>query len=404
MSGPDAAGDPATAGAALALQLAALDARSWAQLLRSLRRANLPATAGDLLARPSSDLVAGPPRRDLCAHVAADAATLAALRADLTLPATVHALLGTDDTAAADPPAAGAAAQPAAAAADDGDGDGGGEERAARRARDLRRSRDEERRRREGAEARAAAAEARAEEARAAADRDRAALADRDAALARAEEATADAVARAERRAAGRLSTLEDELAAERRTVEELRRTVERLRADVAALRADRDRAPAPPTTAPAATPAGSATRRPLHPPAELDPDSTAAARWLADRCDRLVVDGYNVVLTLRPGRPLEEQRRWLVERLRPLAARGPARPLVVFDGAGRTGGLRDTGGVEVRFTAGGASADDEIVFEVAATDRPMLVVTDDVELRARVQAEGGNVVGIVHLPGIADG
>jgi len=56
-----------------------------------------------------------------------------------------------------------------------------------------------------------------------------------------------------------------------------------------------------------------------------------------------------------------------------------------------------------VRFTADGTIADDEIVFAVAATDEPVLVVTDDAELRARVQAEGGNTIGVVHLPGIVD-
>ena len=64
---------------------------------------------------------------------------------------------------------------------------------------------------------------------------------------------------------------------------------------------------------------------------------------------------------------------------------------------------MRDTGGVEVRFTAGGVIADDEIVFAVAATDAPVLVVTDDAELVARVRAEGGNTVGVVHLAGIVE-
>lgn len=404
MSGPGADRAPTTA---LADGLAALDARAWAQLLRSLRTLDLPPAATALLARPISELVAGAPRRELCALVAGDAEVCAALRDDLGLPAAVHALLaaatpdgGTPDAAAADRDAdrqeASATERPAPAPAGDG------EDRSAERTRTLRRSRDEERRRREGAEARATAAEARAEEARNAAEQARDALAERDAALARAEDATADAVARTERRAAGRIAALEQELAGERRTVEELRRTAERLRGEVDALRAELARAPAAPPRASSAAP-GAAGGRPLQPPAEVAPDSTEAARWLAARCDRLLVDGYNVVLTLRPGRPLEEQRRWLVDRLRPLAARGLVRPLVVFDGAGRTGGLRDTGGVEVRFTAGGASADDEIVFEVAATDRPMLVVTDDVELGDRVRAEGGNVVGTVHLPGIAD-
>ena len=89
---------------------------------------------------------------------------------------------------------------------------------------------------------------------------------------------------------------------------------------------------------------------------------------------------------------------------MRPLVARGSAAPVVIFDGDGPAGSRRDTAGVEVRFTAAGTTADDEIVFAVAATADPVLVITDDAELRARVRAEGGNVLGTVHLLGAIDG
>jgi predicted RNA-binding protein with PIN domain len=143
---------------------------------------------------------------------------------------------------------------------------------------------------------------------------------------------------------------------------------------------------------------------RPLVLPAELAPDTTEAARWLLDGARVLLVDGYNVSLALRAGHPLVDQRRWLVERLRPLASRGRAAPVVVFDGEGQGRTQRDPSGVEVRFTASGTIADDEIVFAVAATDDPVLVITDDAELQQRVRAEGGNVLGTVHLLGAIEG
>jgi hypothetical protein len=222
--------------------------------------------------------------------------------------------------------------------------------------------------------------------------------------IAAAREAVDQAAARAERRSGSRVDALERELAAERRALESLRREHERARADLAALRDEvqelRSRG-GPTVAAPDPARVGS---RPLVLPPDLDDTTTVAAGWLADRASTLLVDGYNAALMLRPNQPLEEQRRWLVERLRPLAARGRIRPVVIFDGDGASGRMRDTGGVEVRFTTGGVIADDEIVFAVAATDEPVLVVTDDVELRGRVLAEGGNVVGVIHLPGIIDG
>ena len=382
----------------VAAALGGLDARTWAQLLRALRRTPaLPEVIAEALRSPASELADGAGRDELCALVADSPTVRDALRGDGALPAALHGALDAGGSGAQEEEE-GAGVRDDAAHGDGSEQGRGTVDTSAERARALRRSLDDERRRREGAEARAASAEARAERASAEQDRLRTELAERTDELARAEATVDEAVARAERRSATRIAALEEELAAARGTAEGLRREQERTTVQLDALREELELLRARRPERPAA-----ASDRPLVPPAELGEDSTAAARWLVERCALLLVDDYNVVLTLRPGQALEEQRRWLVERLRPLAARGLARPVVVFDGAGRAGGLRENGGVEVRFTAGGASADDEIVFEVAATDAPVLVVTDDAELRARVQAEGGNVVGIVHLAGIAD-
>lgn len=379
---------------AVAAALEGLDARSWAPLLRALRRidASSEPLASALLA-PTSALAAGPERRALCVALAADVAAIARLRADASLPSAVHAALG----ASAPEQDAGPEKDQASS---DADGDAVTSSRAAERARSLRRELDEERRRREGAEARADAAEARAAAAAGEASEAAERMRTLEAALADAEESVRQAVARAERRAEGRIAALASELAAARSEAEAQRIDHERTRAELAALRAElaglRER-----VVHPSRERAGAVGGRPLALPAGLEPDTTEAARWLAEQAALLLLDGYNIVLTLLPGRPLEEQRRWLVDRVRPLVVRDGARPVVVFDGAGVSGRMRDTGGVEVRFTAGGASADDEIVFMVAATDEPVLVMTDDAELRARVRAEGGDVVGTVHLLGI---
>jgi len=376
--------------------LVALEPRMWAKLLRALRRLpEVPTRLSELLDLPTSTLASGPKRAELCRVLAADDGTLAVLRAEAALPAQVRAALdaddGSDDVDAADAT---------------GDAGATGDERAEERARTLRRRLEEERRRREGAEARAQIAEARA----AGTAEEHAELLARIAGLedevARARDAVAQATARTERRSASRIAELERELANERSTLAALRREHERSGAELEGLRQALDELRArvgtggrEPRTTVREEPGG----RPLVLPDELEPDTTPAARWLLERARLLLVDGYNVAFALRAGRPLEEQRRWLVDRLRPLAARGGVTPVVVFDGDGAGSARREPSGVEVRFTARGTLADDDIVFVVAATAEPVVVITDDAELRERVRAEGGNVLGTVQFLGAID-
>jgi len=385
----------------IAAGLATLDARAWAQLLRTLRRRRDVSEGTDgriaeLLALPTSTLADGPVRRELARLVAGERAVIDALLADPALPAAVSELIGTGSgtpsATAPDP-----SVTDAASTEDDPDAAGS---RSAERLRTLRRELDEARRQRDGAEARAGSAEARAVEAgssRATLEQQVAVL---EAALAEAREEVTQAVARAERRAAARIEDLERALAAERSSLEELRRERDRDRSALEALRTELEGLRTRPTVG-SVRPAASG--RPLVLPDELDPDTTEAARWLLAGASTLLVDGYNVSLGLQPGRPLVDQRRWLVERLRPIAARGGAVPVVVFDGDGQGSMQRDRSGVEIRFTASGTTADDEIVFAVAATADPVLVITDDGELQRRVRAEGGNVLGTVHLLGAID-
>ena len=381
-------------GPGVAAQLVGLDARAWAQLLRALRgSADLPPSVSDALARPTGELSSGSPRRALCEAIAASEDLLVALRADQALPASVHAAIATDEHE-----------ERADDATDDVDEESGSSARAAERSRELRRALDDERRRREGADVRASNAEARAAAMLEEQERLGARIAELEQEIVASRDAVEQAAARAERRAAARLEALERELATERSEHEGSRREHDRARSELRVLRTELDGLKALSAEAPRAEGVRSRdAHRPLVLPAGLDPTTTEAARWLAARATILLVDGYNAALMLRPGRPLDEQRRWLLERLRPLVARGAIRPVVIFDGDGATGTLRETAGVEVRFTTAGTIADDEIVFAVAATEDPVLVVTDDAELTRRVEAEGGNVVGVIHLPGIVD-
>jgi len=394
---PPPGGAPAGPGDSAVL-LAAIDPRAWAQLLRALRRIDgAPEALIDLLGLPTSMLADGARRGELCRLIVSEPDVLSALLADPALPSAAHGVLA---------PGVGTVAVPTLLP--DGRADrqvdvqedgatGGGDVRAVSRQRELRRELAEVRRQREGADARAAAADARAADL----ERERAGLhehvAGLEVRLEQARDEAAQAVARAERRATTRVDELERALAAERRALGALRRERDRERAALDALRVELDELRARPVPR---EPAMSAVSRPLVLPLELAPDTTDAARWLLDGAGVLLVDGYNVSLALRAGLPLVEQRRWLVERLRPLAIRGMTAPIVVFDGEGQGRMQRDPSGVEVRFTASGTTADDEIVFAVAATDRPVVVITDDSELQDRVRAEGGNVLGAVHLLG----
>jgi predicted RNA-binding protein with PIN domain len=121
-----------------------------------------------------------------------------------------------------------------------------------------------------------------------------------------------------------------------------------------------------------------------------------------------VLVDGYNVTKHPLgfPDRGLEDQRTLLVDLCRRLARRFGAEMTVVFDG-GTVGPLPTRlplGPVEVVFTDAGRIADDEVVIRTNATppERPVVVVSSDNELRARVTALGANVARSPALLGLA--
>ena len=136
------------------------------------------------------------------------------------------------------------------------------------------------------------------------------------------------------------------------------------------------------------------------------DPETLAA--WMGADGVLVLVDGYNVTKHPAgfPDRGLEDQRTLLLDLCRRLARRFGAEVTVVFDG-GTVGPIPTRlplGPVEVVFTDAGRSADDEIVARTNAAppERPVVVVTSDNELRARVTALGATATRSPALLGLA--
>jgi predicted RNA-binding protein with PIN domain len=136
------------------------------------------------------------------------------------------------------------------------------------------------------------------------------------------------------------------------------------------------------------------------------DPETLAS--WMGVDGVLVLVDGYNVTKHPQgfPDRGLEDQRTLLLDLCRRLARRFGAEITVVFDG-GTVGPLPTRlplGPVEVVFTDAGRSADDEIVARTNAAppERPVVVVTSDNELRARVSTLGATVTRSPALLGLA--
>jgi predicted RNA-binding protein with PIN domain len=300
---------------------------------------------------------------------------------------------------------------------------------------------------RERAEAEAAGARAAREELRAAreelrrVERERRTLADRLEGLERelAQSAAALREAREEaaatqRRLGGRVAELQARLTETQRNYRALRRSagqvdpvvaeaVGTLERDLDALRRATGLATdgkgrggaAPPAAAGSSGGAGTVAARrperrsPLAVPGGRgadDPETLAA--WMGVDGVLVLVDGYNV--TKHPqgfaDRGLEDQRTLLLDLCRRLARRFGTEITVVFDG-GTVGPLPTRlplGPVEVVFTDAGRTADDEIVARTNAAppERPVVVVTSDNELRARVSTLGATVTRSPALLGLA--
>lgn len=365
---------------------AVLPADSWATVLVLVRELlgsgeDLTDGARAVRERPTSRLVAGRGRQAVVDLLVADPA-LAAGVLDRLDPPVRDAMTGV------------VAIEPAATAAPGSDGT---QERLRARVRRLRDERDAWQRRATGAEARVGRLEQDLAALREDVVTGEARVLDLQRSLAQAGEDRDRAVQRERRRRDAEVARLEAQLA-ELRRAEEDRRTTARRRAEQARRASER------PEPAEAAEPvARLAPGRPTRLPRHVEPDTTEAARLLLGPGRRVLVDGYNVTRTHRDDLDLEGQRSWLVQRCVTAAAALRLRPVVVFDGQ-RGGASRPTAArqqVEVRFTPAGITADDELVLEVEATDEPVVVVTDDRELRDRVRAADADVVGTLAFLGV---
>jgi predicted RNA-binding protein with PIN domain len=130
--------------------------------------------------------------------------------------------------------------------------------------------------------------------------------------------------------------------------------------------------------------------------PAGVSPDQKEAIVWLATYEDSygLVVDGYNVTFLLDEERFTDAATRDRLNeglaRFRRAAA-APVRVTVVYDSA-QSGGITSSqgpGGIEIRFTEAGHSADEEILRIAAATSSRLAVVSTDRRVREGAEEHG---------------
>lgn len=110
-----------------------------------------------------------------------------------------------------------------------------------------------------------------------------------------------------------------------------------------------------------------------------------------------LIIDGHNLIGRTR-GLSLEDEeagREQILRRVGASKGSGGQRVLVVFDGNHPDRRLPGSfGGLRVAYSAGGRSADDEIISHLERTDsRNSTVVTSDRNLGERCRARGATVI-----------
>lgn len=390
------AGPPPAAG-----DLLAIPPDDWAWLIPHIRTAlgTLEGAAVDdrvkrLRSSPASRLAGGRVRRELCGLLADGGPAWTALVRvldDEAPPESLQFLAG-----------AGELPEPVSAASPQGTDaltlerereEAADRERQLRdRAKKLKEQRDEARRRAAGAESRAESLEASLAELQADHDRVSRRVDELRGELDDARAERERAVERERRRQDARVRELEEELRDVRRRQEQEReeRARRRREAEAAATAAAREEEHRKRRTS-----AGTAKVRPGRPtklPKHIAADTTQEADALLGPGRLVLIDGYNVTLKHRGDLSLEEQRTWLIRQLQSLARSRGVRPEVIFDGRDLGVAPRVAEGgreVTVRFSLEGVTADDEIEMAVVATDEPIVVVTDDRELRDRLRPHG---------------
>lgn len=144
--------------------------------------------------------------------------------------------------------------------------------------------------------------------------------------------------------------------------------------------------------------------RRPVALPPAVFEDSAEAAAHLVRVPEVLVlVDGYNVAMSIWPAVAPAELRQRLVDALSELSARTGAEVHVVFDGAELAGSVARPGGrlpVRVTFSPPDVEADDVILAMVDGVlpNRPVVVASSDRRVQEGARSRGANVVSSAQL------
>ena len=137
----------------------------------------------------------------------------------------------------------------------------------------------------------------------------------------------------------------------------------------------------------------------PIGLPGGVRPDESAAIEWLIslDRPLTVLIDGYNVLFGMNPGRVTTGRARsQLILDLARLRRRaGAVRIVAVFDSSlpGDADKHVAAGGVEVIFADEDQLADDAIVELIASGRGPLVVVTSDRDLQSRAATRGARIL-----------
>lgn len=151
---------------------------------------------------------------------------------------------------------------------------------------------------------------------------------------------------------------------------------------------------------APESPPPITAQRPIALPPGMLKETVEAAEHLLRTPKVVMLVDGYNVTFKSWQEMPVREQRVRLLQKLEELSSRySGAEFVVVFDGTATDYDYIATTarslGVTVRFSKPGVTADDNIIelCDSYPLWRPLVVVSEDNEVRERARDRGANLV-----------
>ena len=120
--------------------------------------------------------------------------------------------------------------------------------------------------------------------------------------------------------------------------------------------------------------------------------------QWLKAPNVRLLVDGYNVTKAETGYRKLEleAQRERLIDGLKKLVLRRPVQTTIVFDGADVAGrrARRPHALVQVQYSSGQIADDHLIELLDKLPNYPVIIVTNDRELRGRAERLGATIAG----------